>query len=773
MKRLKALWALIGILLVWFVFSSDYFIRGLVPFPTTYLVSFFPPWNAYNGMPVKNGAMPDLITQLYPWRHLTIESWKKGEVPLWNPYSFSGTQHAGNYQSAPFSPFNSLFLVLPEIDAWSLLVLLQPLLAGLFMYLFVRTLGNSRVAGVMAALSFMFCGFAVVWMGYGTLVHAVLWLPLILMGVHGFVTSRKWIYAVLIPFGIAASLVSGHFQISLYVLGFTIAYCIYVPLAHKQKKYLLQLAALVVLGIVFALPQLVPAFTAYSQSSRSANFWNHGSIPFRYLITMVAPDFYGNPVTRNDWFGQYAEWASFAGVIPLILALYASIRKRGVTIFFTGAAVFSLLLATPTPLNSFLYWLRIPVLSTSAGSRIIVLFSFSVAVLSAIGLDSIANDWKKNVKKPAIIVISVAGGFFFILWLTLLAGTILPPDKLAIAVRNSILPSFFAGAAVLILISGFIKIRKISFVFLLPILLLFLTGADSVRYAKKWMPFESREYMFPRIDVIQFLQTTAGGQRIYGTFGNELITYFGLASIEGYDAVYQSRYGEFISAAGDGNIGTPQRSVVSLNKNGKYAQTYLDLLGVRYLVHRVSDGQQVWAYPFWKFASEYVQVYKDPQYEVYENTRAFPRARLASGYQVQIHPQEILSLLLSEEFPRDTYVILEQKPGLEPMPGEGSVTTVSETPNTLTLVSRTSVPKLLYVADVYETGWRAYVDGKEVPVYRANFAFRAIDISPGEHEIIFVYKPASVHYAIFVSVGSMVVFLFLAGRKVYEHSNSR
>ncbi len=774
MKHLQARWALIGILLVWLVFSADYFLRGFVPFPSRYLVSFFPPWNAYNGMPVKNGAMPDLITQLYPWRHLTIESWKSGEVPLWNPYSFSGTQHAGNYQSAPFSPFNALFFVLPEIDAWSILILLQPLLAGVFMYAFIKTLGHSRIAAVTAAMSFMFCGFAVVWMGYGTLVHAALWLPLILTGIWGLATTKRFLYAVLIPFGLAASFVSGHFQISLYVLGFAVAFSLYVSWVKRQQKLLFLLAALVVLGILFALPQLVPAYTAYMESSRSANFWNHGCIPFQYLITLFAPDFYGNPVTRNDWFGQYAEWASFAGVIPLILALYAALRKRGgETAFFSAAAVASLLLATPTPLNTLMYGLKIPVLSTSAGSRIIVLFSFSVAVLSGMGMERLMQDWKQKLRKPAFIISGIVVGFLVILWGILMAGSILPADKLAIAMRNSMVPSVLALSAVGMILAGFLKIRNISLVAILPLLLLLFSGADSVRYAKKWMPFEPREYMFPRIDVIQFLEATVGRERIYGTFGNELVTYFGLASIEGYDAVYQARYGEFISAAGDGTIGVPQRSVVNLNKNGMFAQAYLDLLGVRYLVHRVSDGQNVWAYPFWKYP-DYVQVYKDPQYEVFENLRAFPRVRLVSGYEVNIHPQEILSRLFSDTFPRDSHIILEQKPGTEPEAGEGTVTTVSETPNTLTLSADIDVPKLLYVSDVYEDGWKAYVDEQEVHVYRANFAFRAVEVPPGTHTIRFEYKPAPVYAAIFISLACMVLFSLLAGRKIrYEYRNRR
>ena len=159
------------------VFSFSYWGKGLIPFPSRYLVTFFPPWSASYGMPVKNAAMPDVITQIYPWKRFTIETWKRKEVPLWNPYSFSGTAHAGNYQTAVFSPINLLFFLLSEIDAWSIMILLQPLIAGLGTYVFLRRIGRSVVSSVLGSLSWMFCGFIVVWMAYGTLGYAISVLP--------------------------------------------------------------------------------------------------------------------------------------------------------------------------------------------------------------------------------------------------------------------------------------------------------------------------------------------------------------------------------------------------------------------------------------------------------------------------------------------------------------------------------------------------------------------------------------------------------------------
>jgi len=185
-KFLHRFWPVLFILILWFVFSSPYFIKGLVPYPSKYQVTFFHPWSVYEQWwgPVKNNAMPDIITQIYPWKHFTIESLKSGHIPFWNPYNFAGNSHIGNFQSAVFSPFNLLYFLFPFIDAWSINILLQPLLAGLFTYLLLRTLRTSEMGSLIGAITFMFSGFIVVWMAYGTLGAAILFLPLALYGVE-------------------------------------------------------------------------------------------------------------------------------------------------------------------------------------------------------------------------------------------------------------------------------------------------------------------------------------------------------------------------------------------------------------------------------------------------------------------------------------------------------------------------------------------------------------------------------------------------------------
>ena len=332
-KFLFRFWPIIFIFLVWFIFSSPYFLKNKVPFASNYQVNFFSPWSAYPQFagPVKNNAMPDVIGQIYPWKHFTIQNLKAGQIPLWNPYSFSGTPHLANYQSAVFSPFNLLFFVLPFIDAWSVLVLLQPLLAGLFMYLLMRELGPKRPGSLISSIAFMFCGFLTTWMGYATLGYAILFLPLAIYSIEKFYSSNKIRFLFLLLVTIPLSFFSGHFQISLYFFVFTVFYVMFKLFQTKNIQNTFYLAFVAFIGFFLSLPQLLPSIELYSQTLRSTLFQKGEIIPWGYLSTFVAPDFLGNPVTRNDWFGHYAEWNGYIGLVPLMLAFY-SIMNRKITL---------------------------------------------------------------------------------------------------------------------------------------------------------------------------------------------------------------------------------------------------------------------------------------------------------------------------------------------------------------------------------------------------------------------------------------------------------
>src|ERR1035437_2541986 len=172
MKRFLPI-ALITVVVL--VFFWQFLFKGLLPIPSDTIVGLYYPFrDAYfktnpNGLPYKNFLVTDSVRQQIPWRNLVIDAEKKLTVPLWNSYNFAGTPLLANFQSAAFYPLNILFYFLPFNISWSLLVFLQPLLASLFLYLYLKHLRLTKAASFLGAISFSFSGFAVSWLEWGTI----------------------------------------------------------------------------------------------------------------------------------------------------------------------------------------------------------------------------------------------------------------------------------------------------------------------------------------------------------------------------------------------------------------------------------------------------------------------------------------------------------------------------------------------------------------------------------------------------------------------------
>lgn len=736
----------IFLLAIWVIFSSPYLFFGKVPYSSTYQVNHFPPWTAYEKYwgPVKNGAMPDITDQIYPWRHFTIESLKKVQIPLWNPYNFSGNPHLANFQSAVLSPFNFLFLLLPFVDAWSLNVLLAPLLAGIFTYLLLREFGAGKDSSLISAVSFMFCGFITVWMAYGTLSLAISFLPFALFCLEKWFNTKKTWSLILLAFSIPISFFAGHFQTSLYFFLFLACYLIFKAISSKSKKSIFPVFLSVLFGLLIILPQIVPSIEFYYNSVRSQVFNNGGGIPWWHLVTFFSPDFFGNPVTRNDWIGSYAEWANFIGIIPFALIFFSvfSLKKKSRVWFFTLAGFVTLILAIDSPLQPFIGNLKIPVLSTSNPSRIIVLASFCFSVLAGFGFENLIEFInKKSLKKiikgffPTFLILTVV-------WIFLYLAHILSGEQLIIVKRNMVLPTiifcFVFGVAI---IFSFFNIKKYIWTFL--VIVLVATSFDSLRFAQKWMPFDPKNLVFDNVPVFSGIKQNIGHGRIFGNLGAQVETYYGTSSIQGYDPLYIGRYGEFIRSATNGEFLEGERSVVKLERFGSGAQRVLDLLGVSLVFHPVADTNQSWAFPVWR-DSRFIKVYGDSKFQLFKNSTALPRAALFNQFELIQNDKQILKRFYSNNFDFRNSIILEEAPDIVlTNKAKGKAEIISYTPNKVVIKVNTDSPALLFLSDNYYPGWKAYIDGKKTKILRADYTFRAVIVPKGTHTVVFGYSPLS------------------------------
>ena len=138
--------------------------------------------------------------------------------------------------------------------------------------------------------------------------------------------------------------------------------------------------------------------------------------------------------------------------------------------------------------------------------------------------------------------------------------------------------------------------------------------------------------------------------------------------------------------------------------------------------------------------------------------RAAPRARLVHTVVRATDEADALGRVTAPDFDPAHAVVLEPGPSwpeVAPAQGEESVRITTDRPERVVVATDVSSAAVLVLADTDFPGWTAHVDGARVPIVRANHAFRAVALAPGEHEVEFAYAPTSFR----VGVGLLAVGL--------------
>ncbi|HMR63255.1 MAG TPA: YfhO family protein [Anaerolineae bacterium] len=736
-----------------------------------------------------------LLLQFWPWHQLVKESWLAGQWPLWNPLLGNGAPLLANMQSAALYPPNLLLLPLPTEHALTLSIVLHLVLAGLTMYFYSRRLAFTPFGATVSALAFMFSGYLIGRTQFPAMVHSAAWYPLLLLLTDRLACRRQWPEAVGLAMVLALQFLAGHAQLWFYGLWLVGAYTLFRTWPRPTLP--LGLVGLAVgLSLLLAAGQLLPTTEYVTQSPRASGAERYFALTYSFwpwrLITLIAPDFFGNPAQANYWgYANYWEDHAYLGVLPLIFGLTAvwhwlknrfqgrplDPRLRTVP-FFAGLVLLSLLLAlgwnSPIYLLVFEY---VPGFSFfQAPARLLIWYTVAMAVLAGAGAELFIATafnrphWRRFLAACVAITLAGLGGAWLLAGrdLTFLAATrnlglfliasvtllLIQPSRSE--VRPALIPLWQSGVALFIAFDLLLVAWP-----LLPMApsSVFQTASSSAKVLKAQPP----SYRF----------LTDKGFAHSATFNQ----YFRFSTFGPSDPIYLQSFKETLAP----NLGV-LADLPSANNNDPLVvgrqlslidqfevaapEIRLKLLALMNVGYYLNETAELPGPVLYNTDKIVIQQVPNP----------LPRAYYVSTSQVAPDPAEALQRLLAENFdPRREIVMINPyddliaAPASKPKPIAETPVVVEEKSATA-LRLRLEAPQAGFVVltDTFYPGWQATVNGVPTPIFQANVAFRAVPVKAGAQEITFDYRPQTFTFGLWTSLGAWLIMLGILLRRTKQ-----
>jgi hypothetical protein len=735
---------------------------------------YLPPNPEAGPILMHNIQLADLILWEEPSRRLLGEELRSGRFPLWNPY-----QYAGAPDIRPnFSPFKllSALVASPTVIPW--IELLKAIVGGLGTYFFCRrVLQVAFWPAAIASWCYPLTGFFVLWQGYPNGL-GVYWLPWTLLAVDKTARGKS----ALAPVGLSVAtwlvLVSGHLDLAGQVLlasGLFALWCLQdaYPKAWFQRQARKATLALAVgwgLGLLLAAPYILPALdytrTGVRMARRSAGTEERPPVGLAALPQVVLPKMYGStemgtlPVFPKGEGGlPESTSATYAGLLATLFVAplaWCSRRHRSMNVFWAFLGFFALSWSLNVP--GLVHLLRLPGLNLMSHNRFVFAASFAVLALAAVGLDVL---WQGQLQRKAWFWVPAALLGVLCAWCVFRAVCL--PEPIRSQVESAVsegqavrwvhdlqgvrqvqgwFARMYVGGAVLCglglagwLFLWFWRCSRPWFVRLLGLLMV----TDLVAFGLGRAAQGDRRLYFPPIPVLQEIGRATPGRVVgFNCLPANLAAICGLHDVRGYDGVEPAELVELLASTAHPRSSIfPYAQVQWLAPNGAFAPEgyirlppVLDMLGVRYVIFRGSPIRK--ARP----------ALQGPDYWVMVNSNALERVFIPRRIETVAERKARMEKLTSPAFdPRE--VAYMESPVDLPVTCRGSAEIVDEVPTRVTVSVRMETPGLVVLADRWDQGWRAYLNGKRVPILRANHAIRGVVVPAGSGTLEFRYWPAS------------------------------
>jgi hypothetical protein len=290
------------------------------------------------GHPVLPG---DDLTQNFPLRVLAGQQIRHGQLPLFDPYTWSGAPLLGDWNAGAAYPLTLLFAVLPPAGAWTLGMIVTWAVAGVGLFGFLRALRLASLPSLLGALSFAFAGAMSAQVPHFGLVAGLSWVPIQLLAVLRLSETRslasrlRWTAVLAAAFGL--TILAGEPRAIADAGVIVILYAAWrvARLGRHCGPAASSAATGLLLGGCLGAVQWLPGLAVIGTSQRAvstAALFSSGSLPHRWLLLMLVPDLLGG----SGSFGQPSFLASYnltevtgyVGIVPLVAATVMLGRLR-------------------------------------------------------------------------------------------------------------------------------------------------------------------------------------------------------------------------------------------------------------------------------------------------------------------------------------------------------------------------------------------------------------------------------------------------------------
>jgi Bacterial membrane protein YfhO len=753
----------------------------------------------------------DISLVWYPQVESFVRCIAAGSWPLWDPYRGFGQPLLADPSAEILYPFTWLNLVAPPWIVYTVFVVVHLAFSGIGVYALARRLDVSRGGALAAGLAWTCSG---PYLSLASTWHhmaGAAWIPWNLLAADLALEARSWPRALLWGAALAAQVLAGSADMVAMTL-VAVALDALVrhvewarPLGLQNRDIAITATLAVASGLAFSAAQWVPTVQMSLGTARlglAAGARTTWSLHPLGLLETVLPFRWNSlplSVRSTKEILEFREpWLHSIYVgIPLLALAIAGATGQG----WRRRAAFSLM-ALGAPLVAlghhwlayrFVVWALPPLRILRFPVKAMVIAAFGAAVLAGFGFDRWREDPRRRSRTWGLTVAVPAGLLFLAAGIGTVLSTVGTPWWApALLLRDARLPPYPAllapTAARLLLttvLAGLVfalsrsrdpagrwQSWAVAAVMMLDLGLahadLHPVGPRAIvthrpALVSKLRPGIDRVYVYdystrspgqaplpPGANPFQPKPTPAGWSPL------QFVT---LAALDYLTPPTGGRWGLYGSYDLD-LLGLQPRPLAELNdllrrEEGTPAHTRLLQMGN---VAHVVDLAPPSRWPGLSLEAVVPGLFREPA-RVYRVPNPLPRAFVV-GRTVVADGREALAAVVAPAFDPHVEMVVANPAGREAAAGfHGHAEVLELKPDRVEVAAALTAPGYLVLADAYDPGWSALVDGKPSHVMRANLAFRAVALAGGSHRVEFRYRPRWVLLGLAISAASAIAAL--------------